>query len=84
MVAGGSRNVNVPLCVCEDCLCLFILREVHVLWAGKGLQRPVEEAVEEDEAGTAGPNQQDGNEGGTQIIDHLEVGRQHPNKYIIM
>ena len=34
----------------------FNLRVIHVLWAGEGLQRPVDEAVEEDEAGTAGPN----------------------------
>lgn len=51
-----------------------VLREIHVLWAGEGLQRPVDEAVEEDEAGAAGPNHQDGDEGGTQIIDHLQAG----------
>lgn len=57
-----------------------VLREIHVLWAGEGLQGPVEETVEEDEAGTAGPNQQDGDEGSTQVIDHL----QYRSKYIIM
>lgn len=51
-----------------------LLREVHVLGAGEGLQRPVEEAVEEDEAGTAGPDHQDTDEGGTQIVDHLRAG----------
>lgn len=50
----------------------FYLREVHVLWAWEGLQRPVDEAVEEDEAGTASPNQQDGDEGNAQIIDDLK------------
>lgn len=50
-----------------------VLREVHVLRAGEGLQRPIDEAVEEDEAGAAGPNHQDGDEGGTQIIDHLQA-----------
>lgn len=52
-----------------------LLREVHVLGAGEGLQRPVEEAVEEDEAGAAGPHHQDADEGGTQIVDHLRAGR---------
>lgn len=73
------------LCLCvyaRTRACLFILREIHVLWAGEGLQRPVDKAVEENEAGTAGPNQQDGDEGGTQIIDNLEAGRRHPNTYI--
>lgn len=58
------------------CLCLLCssgLREVHVLRAREGLQRPIDEAVEEDEAGAAGPNHEDGDEGGTQIIDHLQV-----------
>lgn len=67
------------LCLCA-CVCsrasVSVLRVVHVLWAGEGLQRPVDETVEEDEAGTAGPNQQDGDEGGTQIIDDLQAGRQ--------
>lgn len=59
-------------------MCLFILREIHVLRAGEGLQGPVDEAVDEDEAGTAGPNGQDGDEGGTQIVDHLQtVPKQH-------
>lgn len=61
------------VCVCER-INASVLREVHVLWAGEGLQRPVDEAVEEDEAGAAGPNHQDGDEGGTQIIDHLQAG----------
>lgn len=41
------------------------LREIHVLWAGEGLQRPIDEAVEEDETGAGGPNHEDGDEGGT-------------------
>lgn len=71
------------LCVCQS-KCASFLREIHVFWAREGFQRPVNEAVEEDEAGTASPNQQDGDEGGTQIIDHLQPGRRRPNKYIIM
>lgn len=46
-------------------------RVVHVFRAWEGLQWPVEEAVEEDEARTAGPNQQDEDEGGAQVVDHL-------------
>lgn len=64
------------VCVPERVCSLVVLREVHVLWAREGLQRPIEEAVEEDEAGTAGPDQQDADEGGTQIINHLQAGRQ--------
>ncbi len=63
------------LCVCEW-LRLSVLREVHVLGAGERLQRPVDEAVKEDEAGAGGPNRQDGDEGGTQIIDHLQAPKQ--------
>lgn len=55
-------------------MCIF-LREIHVFWAGEGFQRPVDVAVEEDEAGTAGPDQQDGDEAGAQIIDHLEADK---------
>lgn len=55
-------------------MCVFDVREIHVLRAGEGLQRPVDEAVEEDEAGAAGPDHQDGDEGGPQIIDHLQAG----------
>lgn len=46
-------------------------RVVHVFGAWEGLQGPVEEAVEEDEARTAGPNQQDEDEGDAQVVDHL-------------
>lgn len=53
---------------------MFDVREIHVLRAGEGLQRPVDEAVEEDEAGAAGPDHQDGDEGGPQIVDHLRAG----------
>lgn len=35
------------LCVSERVIA-SVLREVHVLWAGEGLQRPVDKAVEED------------------------------------
>jgi len=62
----------------------FVLRKIHVLWAWKGLQRPVDEAVEEDEAGTASPDEQDNDEGGTQIIDHLQAGTQSQNKNLIL
>lgn len=55
---------------------MSVLRVVHVLWAGEGLQRPVDKAVEEDEAGAASPNRQDADEGGTQIIDHLQAPKQ--------
>lgn len=50
------------------------LREIHVLRAGEGLQRPVDEAVEEDEAGAASPDHQYSDEGGSQVIDHLQAG----------
>lgn len=76
MIAGGYRNVYMPpLCVWEW-LRLSVLREVHVLRAGERLQRPVDEAVKEDEAGAGSPNRQDGDEGGTQIIDHLQAPKQ--------
>lgn len=55
-------------------VCAFAVREVHVLRAREGLQRPVDEAVEEDEAGAASPDHQDDDEGGTQIVDHLQAG----------
>lgn len=55
--------------------CALDIRVIHVLGGGKGLQRPVDEAVEEDEAGAAGPDHQDGDEGGAQVIDHLQAGR---------
>lgn len=67
MIAAGYTNVSHAVCV-------FALREVHVLWAREWLQRPVDEAVEEDEAGTAGPDHQDGDEGGTKVIDYLRKG----------
>lgn len=51
----------------------FNIRVIHVLRARKGLQRPIDEAVEEDEAGAASPDHQYSDEGGTQIIDHLEA-----------
>lgn len=51
------------------------IREIHVLRARERLQGPVDEAVEEDEAGAAGPHHQDGDEGGTQIVDHLQANR---------
>lgn len=54
--------------------CVFDVREIHVLRAREGLQRPVDEAVEEDEAGAAGPDHQDGDESGPQIVDHLQAG----------
>lgn len=73
MIAGGYTNVSHAVCVCRSCA--FALREVHVLWAREGLQRPVDEAVEEDEAGAAGPDHQDGDEGGTKVIDYLRKGR---------
>ena len=80
MIARGYRNVIVPLCVRER-LRLSDLREVHVLGAREGLQRPVDEAVEEDEAGAGSPDHQDGDEGGTQIIDHLQAPKQtHHNR----
>lgn len=47
------------------------IRVVHVLWSREGLQRPVEEAVDEDQASTAGPDKQDGDKGHAQVIDHL-------------
>lgn len=63
----------MPVCVCvSDCL-----REVHVLRAGERLQRPVDEAVKKDKAGAAGPDHQDADEGGTQIVDHLQVGHRN-------
>lgn len=54
-------------------MCAFDIREIHVLRAREGLQRPVNEAVEEDEAGAASPDHQYRDEGGTQIIDHLQA-----------
>ena len=48
-----------------------VSRVVHVLGAGEGLQGPVQEAVEEDQPGAARPHQQDGDEGGPQVVDHL-------------
>lgn len=65
-------------------VCKSVLRVVHVLRARERLQRPVDEAVEEDKASAGGPDHEDGDEGGTQIIDHLQAGRRHPNRHIIM
>lgn len=48
------------------------IRVVHVLGSRKGLQRPVEEAVDEDKASTASPDKQDGDKSHAQVIDHLE------------
>jgi len=48
-----------------------ISRVVHVLGAREGLQGPVQEAVEEDEASAGGPHQQDGDEGGPQVVNNL-------------
>lgn len=78
MIAGVHRNLCMAFCVCQSERA-SILREIHVFWAREGFQRPVDKAVEEDEAGTTGPNQQDGDEGGTKIVDHLRAGRRHPN-----
>lgn len=44
---------------------------VHVLWSREGLQRPVEEAVDKDQASAAGPDKQDGDKCHAQVIDHL-------------
>lgn len=70
-----QKCLHVFVCVCEW-LRLSVLREVHVLRAGEWLQRPVDEAVKEDKAGAGGPNRQDGDEGGAQIIDHLQPPKQ--------
>lgn len=50
---------------------LDYIRVIHVLRSWEGLKRPVEKAVDEDQAGTASPHQKDGDEGNTDIIDHL-------------
>lgn len=61
MPVGGCNN---DFCLLQW-VCAFDIREVHVLRAREGLQRPVDEAVEEDEAGTASPDRQYSDEGGT-------------------
>lgn len=71
MTAGGYKYVP---CVLKRESASDI-RVIHVLGGGEGLQGPVDEAVEEDEAGAAGPDHQDGDEGGAQIIDHLQGRR---------
>lgn len=70
MTAGGYKYVP---CVLKR-ECAFHIRVVHVLGGGEGLQRPVDEAVEEDEAGAASPDHQNSDEGGAQVIDHLQAG----------
>lgn len=70
MTAGGYKYVP---CVLKR-ECAFDIRVIHVLGGGKGLQRPVDEAVEEDKAGAASPDHQNSDEGGAQIIDHLQAG----------
>lgn len=47
------------------------LRVVHVLWPREGLQRPVKEAVEENQPRAAGPDHKDDDERGTRVIDEL-------------
>lgn len=47
------------------------IRVVHVLRTREGLQRPIEEAVEEDKASAASPDKQNGDKGHAQVIDHL-------------
>lgn len=56
---------------------MCFLRVVHVLGSRERLQGPVEEAVDEDEAGTASPHQKDGDEGSTEVIDHLIESNNH-------
>lgn len=57
-------------------------RVVHVFWAWERLQGPVEEAVKEDEACTAGPNHQDEDERNTKVVDHLQSkGRSSSSQY---
>ena len=51
--------------------CVRCAPGVHVLGAREGFQGPVEEAVEEDEAGTRCPDNHDGDEGHTKVIDDL-------------
>lgn len=70
MAAGGYKYV--PCALKRERA--FDIRVIHVLGGGEGLQRPVDEAVEEDEAGAASPDHQDGDEGGAQIVDHLRAG----------
>lgn len=53
------------------------LRVVHVFWPWKGLQGPVEEAVEEHEPSTACPNCQDEDEGEAKVIYNLERQEDH-------
>lgn len=48
------------------------IRVVHVLGSREGFQRPVEEAIDEDEASTTSPNQKDGDECHAQVIDYLQ------------
>lgn len=50
---------------------LLYIRVIHVLWSWKGFERPVKEAVDEDQTGTASPNQQNRNKVNTKIVDHL-------------
>lgn len=68
---GPATQGPSPTQLAHSCPPASHSRVVHVLGAWEGLQRPVEEAVEEDEACTAGPNQQDEDEGGAQVVDHL-------------
>lgn len=47
------------------------LRVVHVLWPREGLQRPIKEAVEENQPRAAGPDHEDDDEGNTEVVDDL-------------
>lgn len=69
----GSIMLTCQTQMCA-CLCVhtcYVLRVVHVFRAREGFKRPVEEAVDEDEASTHRPHYQDSNEVYSQVIDHL-------------
>lgn len=57
---GGSERQHIHL------------RVVHVLWPWEGLQRPVKEAVEENQPRAASPDHEDDDEGGTKVVDDLK------------
>lgn len=49
------------------------LRVIHVLWSWEWFQRPVQEAVQEDQSGTSSPHHQNGGERYPKVINHLKT-----------
>ncbi len=66
-----SVKLLIPFKNNSNAQTLNYIREIHVLRSWEGLEWPVEEAVDEDQAGTASPHQKNGDEGNTEVVDHL-------------